>query len=41
MMNIAICDDEIIYQNIIKSKVDDVFTREKEEYARRIRINSG
>ena len=29
MMNIAICDDEIIYQNIIKSKVDDVFTREK------------
>lgn len=33
MINIAICDDEIEYQNIIKEKVEGVFTKEKEEYA--------
>jgi len=33
MINIAICDDEIVYQNIIKEKVDEVFNKEQEEYS--------
>ena len=33
MINIAICDDEIVYQNIIREKVDETFIKEQEEYA--------